>query len=183
MNPTLVEPEMMEVGPYLDRKPRVGDVIFFRPENGDRDIVHRLTAIRPDGIRTRGDNSPREDAWLLQPSEITGRVIAAQRGKARRVIPGGRAGLVRHLFLRVWNRTNRGVSRVMRAPYRALARKGLVRACLPAGWRPRVIVFHGDTRLLVLGTRVIGRYEAGWEKWKISRPFRLIVDESALPKS
>jgi len=179
MNPTLVEPEMVEVMPYTDRAPRVGDVIYFHAPDGERDIAHRITAIMPAGIRTRGDNNPADDRWLIQPREIVGRVVAAQCGKARRVIHGGRVGIAQHCFLRAWRRVNRRVARVLHGPYRALARTGIARAWLPARWRPRVVVFQ-ETRLLMFGGRVIGRYDARRGQWDIQRPFRLFVDEAEL---
>jgi hypothetical protein len=178
MSPTLVEPEMVEVKPYDDCAPRVGDVIYFHAPD-DHDIAHRITAITPEGIRTRGDNNPRDDSWLLQPDDIIGQVVAAQRGKVRRRIYGGRAGIAQYRFLRVWRRVNRRVSRVLHAPYHALARAGIARALLPARWRPRVVTFQ-ETRLLLFGRRVIGRYNARQGRWNIQRPFRLFVDEAKL---
>jgi hypothetical protein len=50
--------------------------------------------------------------------------------------------------------------------------------------RPRVITFERDgarEMQLVLGRRIIGRCAPGDAKWKIKRPFRLFVDEKALP--
>ncbi|MCI0476171.1 MAG: S26 family signal peptidase, partial [Anaerolineales bacterium] len=141
MNPTLVEPELLEIQPYANRAPRVGDVIYFHAPD-ERDIVHRVVAILPDGIRTRGDNNPRDDPWLVSPNAIVGRVVAAQRGNARRGICSGRAGIAQLAWLRVWRRVNRRVSRVLHAPYRALARSGIPRKLLPARWRPRVVAFQ-----------------------------------------
>lgn len=179
MNPTLFEPEMVEVEPYAGRPPRVGDVIYFRVPTRECDLVHRITAITPAGIRTRGDNSPCDDDLLLQPQDILGQVIAAQSGKARRVIHGGRVGVAQHLFERVWRLVDGVVSRVLRAPYHALARSGIARWLLPAHWRPRVVLFQ-ETRLLLLGNQVIGRYDRRRGRWNISRPFRLFVDEAEL---
>jgi len=179
MNPTLVEPEMVEVKPYTDRAPRVGDVIYFHAPTDDRDIAHRITAITPAGIRTRGDNNPGDDSWLIQPRDIVGRVVAAQCGKARRAIYGGRVGVTQYRFLRVWRRVNRRVARVLHAPYHALARTGIARAWLPARWRPRAVAFQ-ETRLLMFGARVIGRYDARRGQWAIQRPFRLFVNEAEL---
>jgi hypothetical protein len=50
--------------------------------------------------------------------------------------------------------------------------------------RPRVITFERDGQRemqLVLGRRIIGRCVPGEEKWKIKRPFRLIIREEFLP--
>jgi len=178
MNPTLVEPEMLEIQPYANRAPRIGDVIYFHAPDA-RDIVHRVVAILPAGIRTRGDNNPRDDSWLVEPSAIVGRVVAAHRGNAQRKIFGGRAGIAQHYFLCAWRRVNARVSRKLHAPYRAFARSGVLRTLIPGRWRPRVVTFQA-TRLLMMGSRVIGRYDAKRRGWHIQRPFRLFVDETEL---
>jgi hypothetical protein len=179
MNPTLVEPEIIEVIPYANHTPRVGDVIYFHAPTDDQDIVHRITAITSAGIHTRGDNNPADDTWLVQPSAVVGYVVAAQRGTHRRVVHGGSVGSMYHLSIRGWRIFNRLASRVLHAPYRALARTGIVRKLLPARWRPRVVVFQ-QTRLLMFGSIIIGRYNAKDTEWHIQRPFRLLVDEAKL---
>ena len=178
MNPTLVEPELLEIQPYANRAPRVGDVIYFHAPD-ERDIVHRVVAILPDGIRTRGDNNPCDDPWLVPASALVGRVVAAHRGNAQHKIFGGRAGFAQHYFLRAWRRINARVSRKLHAPYRAFARMGILRTLIPGCWRPRVVTFQA-TRLLMMGSRVIGRYDAQRRVWQIQRPFRLFVDEAEL---
>jgi hypothetical protein len=50
--------------------------------------------------------------------------------------------------------------------------------------RPRVIEFERDgarEMQLVLGRRIIGRRSAGKAGWTIRRPYRILVDEQALP--
>jgi hypothetical protein len=74
---------------------------------------------------------------------------------------------------------NARVSRQLHAPYRQLARAGILRTLVPGRWRPRVVTFH-ETRLLMMGTRIIGRYDAQRRIWHIQRPFRLFVDEAEL---
>jgi hypothetical protein len=52
--------------------------------------------------------------------------------------------------------------------------------------RPRVISFNreaGTELQLVMGQRVIGRRLEGKTRWHIRRPFRLFVDEEALPEN
>ena len=99
--------------------------------------------------------------------------------RARRTIFGGRLGFAQHYFLRAWRRVNARVSRQLHAPYRQLARAGILRTLIPGRWRPRVVTFQA-TRLLMIGTRVIGRYDAQRRIWHIQRPFRLFVDEAEL---
>ena len=81
MNPTLREPEIMEIMPYDSRPLRVGDVAFFLPPEADQPVVHRIVRVTPAGISTLGDNNTQEDAFLLQPKSIKGQVVAAWRGQ------------------------------------------------------------------------------------------------------
>lgn len=70
MNPTLVEPELIEIEPYYERPVRVGDVVFFTPPGEQALIVHRVVRLTAAGIRTRGDHNARDDAELLEPADI-----------------------------------------------------------------------------------------------------------------
>ncbi len=184
MNPTLREPEIMEIMPYDSRPLRVGDVVFFLPPEADQPVVHRVVRVTPAGISTLGDNNTQEDAFLLQPKNIKGRVVAAWRGQKRRKIAGGLQGrLTSHWFR--WRRAlDRGVSPLLHPLYQALSHRRLIAWFLPAPFRPRVVVFHAKGRdqfQLLLGQRVIGRYDDQRHQWQIQRPFHLFVDGRALP--
>lgn len=183
MNPTLREPEIVEVLASDGRPSRVGDVVYFLSPATDRPVVHRIVRVTPAGLATRGDNNTREDAFLLQPAHLKGRVVAAWRGRKRRRIAGGIQGLLASRWLR-WRRlVDRCVSPLLRPPYRALARGGWIAGLLPAPFRPRVVVFHARGReqlRLLLGMRVIGRYDDRKRQWRIRPPFRLLVDERVL---
>jgi signal peptidase I len=85
MNPTLRQPDLLIVVPYADRPVRPGDVIYCRSPEDGREVVHRVVCVVPDGIRTRGDNNPIDDPYLLQVADVAGRVVAARRGGLRNV--------------------------------------------------------------------------------------------------
>lgn len=51
----------------------VGDVVTFHPTPAYT-ITHRIAAIGPDGIVTKGDANPSRDVGYLQPDMIVGRV-------------------------------------------------------------------------------------------------------------
>jgi hypothetical protein len=182
MNPTLHEPELMEVKPYNHRPFRVGDVILFLPAEAGQPVVHRIIRVTPAGISTRGDNNTREDSFLLQPKNIIGQVVAAWLGQQRRRIRGGLPG---RLIIR-WRRIlERGVRPILHPLYQALSHGGVLVRLLPARLRPRVVVFHikGRDRFhLLLGKRTIGRYDDQRNRWQVQRPFRLFVDGRLLPK-
>lgn len=66
---------------------RVGEIITFHPTPGYT-TTHRIVAIGPDGITTKGDANRSDDVGFIQPSMIVGREIA--------VVPYG--GYVATLF-------------------------------------------------------------------------------------
>jgi len=183
MHPTLDKADLLEVVPNAGGHVAAGDVVFFVPPGENQPVVHRVVRATSQGIRTRGDHNPHDDDWLLQPARITGRVVAAWRGQRRRTIAGGRRGQLWGYLLRWQPALNRIITRLARAPYRALSRWGGVASLLPASWQPRPVVFQvngcGQVRLL-LGRRVIGYYDFLQQRWVIRRPYRLLVNEVAL---
>ncbi len=185
MNPTLREPEIMEIMPYDNRPLRVGDVAFFLPSETNQPVVHRVVRVTPAGISTLGDNNTREDAFLLQPKSIKGQVVAAWRGQKRRKIAGGLQGRLTSRWLR-WRRVlDRGASPLLHPLYQALSHWKLIAWVLPDSLRPRVVVFHTrgrDQIQLLMGQRIIGRYDDQRHQWQIQRPFQLFVDGRALPR-
>lgn len=184
MNPTLREPEIIEIVPCGGRPLRRGDVVFFLPPGSDRPIVHRVARVTTAGVSTRGDNNDREDHVLLRFEDVRGRVVAAWRGRKRREIAGGLRGRWNGHWHRVRRLMDRGVSPLLHLLYHSHSLRGRVARCLPASFRPRVVVFRdqGQDRFrLLLGERVIGRYEEQERQWRIQRPFRLLVDERTLP--
>jgi hypothetical protein len=185
MNPTLREPEIMEIVPYGSRVLRVGDVAYFLPPEADQPVVHRVVRVTPAGVSTLGDNNTHEDTFLLQPQRIRGQVVAAWCGQRRRTIAGGLRGRLTNRWLR-WRRAlARGASPLLHPLYQALSHRGLIARLLPAPFRPRVVVFRvrgRDQFQLLLGQRVIGRYDDQSHRWNIQRPFQLFVDRRALPR-
>jgi signal peptidase I len=185
MNPTLHESDLLEIVPYGGGAAQVGDVIAVAPPDADHLVVHRVVRVMPEGVCTRGDNSAGEDDWCLGPERVIGRVVAAWRGQRRRRISGGWTGRLWVYALRGRRILGRVASLLLRPVYHWLAHTGIVRRLVPASLRPRVVVFGADARArlrLLLGRRIVGEYVPGWRKWRFRRPFRLLVDEAALPR-
>ena len=185
MNPTLREPEIMEIMPYNKRPMRVGDVAFFLPPESNQPVVHRIIRITPEGISTLGDNNSRKDTFLLQRNDIKGLVVAAWRGQKRRNIVGGLCGRMTSGWLRCRRVLDRCVSPLLHPLYYALSGWKLIALVLPAQFQPRVVVFRTQNReqfQLLMGRRVIGLYDDKRQKWQIHRPFQLFVDRKLLPK-
>jgi len=186
MNPTLKPGNRLDVKAYHGEKIRRGDVIVFIPPGGDSKIVHRVTSVDSNGIRTRGDNSSHVDPWVLSPDQILGRVVAAQRTNRRQRIFGGPLGRLVAVTVRVIHAIDSTVSYLLRPAYNELAKVGILTRLLPAQMRPRVVSFHraaGKELQLLMGRSLIGRWLPGKTGWYIRRPFRLFVDEESLPEN
>ncbi len=163
---------------------RRGDVIIFTPSGQKERVVHRVVSTGPDGIRTQGDANLYRDAWGLRQEDIVGRAVSLERrGRVIRVA-GGIAGRLLSSLIRAFRKSDHLASRVLNPCYRGLARSGFFRALLPTVLRPRVITFEREgarEMQLVLGRHIIGRRPAGAGVWTIRRPFRIFIDEQALP--
>jgi signal peptidase len=186
MNPTLMPGVRLDVSAYQGQKIRKGDVIVFVPPGGDSKIVHRVTSVNSDGIRTRGDNRKHEDDWVLRRENILGRVVATQRNNRRRRILGGPLGRLFALTVRVIRAIDSPLSYLLRPAYSELAKVSIFTRLLPVQMRPRVVSFEqaaGKELQLLMGRRVVGRWLPGMTRWYIRRPFRLFVDEESLPEN
>jgi hypothetical protein len=184
MKPILGEQDLLQVRPYIERRIQAGDVIFCLPPGQKTPVVHRVVCVTPRGVRTRGENSNACDPWLLDPGHILGQVVAAWRGRQYRKIAGGWVGRLLARKNR-WRRVLvRAVRPVLHPLYRGAGRRGLVSGLLPLHFSPRVAIFKiaGQVKLqLLVGRRVVGRYDGRRCQWNIQFPFRLFVDEAALP--
>ncbi|MFA7232074.1 MAG: S26 family signal peptidase [Victivallaceae bacterium] len=185
MNPTLREPEIMEIMPYGSRSLRAGDVAFFLLPESEQPIVHRIMRVTAKNIFTIGDNNSRADVFLLPPENIKGRVVAAWRGQhKRRVIAGGLYGLLTSRLVRLQRVLDCKVSLMLHPLYHALSNLKFIARILPASFQPRVFFFNvrGSGRIqLLMGRRVIGRYDGQTRQWHIRRPFKLFVNSRMLP--
>jgi signal peptidase I len=199
MNPTLREPDLLWVEPYGNGPVRVGDVVCFKSPEKDANIVHRvISVVHPEVgtphsslltphsalICTRGDNNPQPDPWAIGVDSLLGRVVAAQRGSRRRPIPGGRTGRIVAWSVRLRKAIWRVAAGIVSGAYQCLVRCGPFDFLLPGGLRPRLVSFNGRaaaTLKLLMGRRVVGRYDRESKEWQIRRPFRLFVDARALP--
>jgi len=192
MNPTLQEPDLLEVKPYGTERVRRGDVVCFKlPETG-KTVVHRVMSVGgrgtgdggpEDGIRTRGDNNAAVDPWVLQAGDIIGRVKAAQRGARRRVVHGGWRGPMVLRCARLGRSIRRSAGLLPHTLYCFLAGLGPFDRLLPRSLRPRLVRF-GTLRWvfpkLLVGRQTVGHYDHRLKQWHIRRPFRLFVDEQTL---
>jgi hypothetical protein len=185
MNPTLCELDLLEVVPYTDRSPQAGDVVLFVSPGGEQLVVHRIVRVEASGLRTRGESNSLDDPYTLAERDLIGQVVAAWRGRRRR-IRGGRVGLTQAQWIRWLQAADRALSCLLHPLYCALAASGLLRRLVPARLRPRVVRFvvDGQQQLrLLVGHQVVGQYDPRRQQWQIRRPYRLLVDEATLPRA
>ena len=186
MNPTLKSGDGINVIPYGKRKIRIGDVIVFPRPKGYHNVVHRVVSVDSHGIKTRGDNNSNIDPWTLSHDDIIGHAFRAQRGNRRISLHNGLKGLLYSLGIRATRMIESNISSLLHPAYYWLSRTGVLRPWLSARMQTRVLSFNrpnGTELQLLMGWRVIGRLLPGSSQWVIRRPFRLFVDEAALPEN
>ena len=193
MNPTLDEPDLLEVKPYGTRRVRPGDVVYFKSPGTGTMVVHRVVLVGGrgtgdggpwDGIRTRGDNNSADDDGVLRPGDIIGRAKAAQRGARRRAVLGGWRGFAVLRYLRLGRGIRRYAGLIPHTLYSFLTGLGPFDRLLPASLRPRLVRFDARYRVslkLLMGRQTVGHYDDRRDGWYIRRLFRLFVDERTLP--
>ncbi len=184
MYPTLKAADILTVEPYRGKEIRPGDVAVFRRRGSGEPVVHRIIAVDHGKITTRGDNNDWADSFVVQPTDIVGKVVAAGQGTYRRQIQGGPVGRVVGSMNRIRRAVSTRLSMTLHGPYRQLSRSGVLTRLLPRNLRPRVVCFNrpnGAELHLFVGKRAIGVRRATSEVWQIDRPFRLFIDEAKLP--
>lgn len=183
MNPTLWAGDLLSVLPYGRSEPRAGDVVYFLRE-GQPGVVHRVLRVHDANVTTRGDNNRADDPYTVQRDEIVGRVVAARSANGLRKISGGRWGILKAYVNRIRKPLLVPILRFLQWPYRALAATRILRRLLPNHFRPLLVRFRanrfGEEFKLLLGRREVGRYDPKDNRWRIRRPYRLLVDEHAL---
>jgi len=148
-------------------------------------VVHRVISVDTQGVRTRGDKNSELDPWILSADRIVGRVVWAQWGKKQRSICGGLRGQLALFRARTIRMIDSKISSLLYPIYHRLAQTGVLRRCSPFKIHMRVLCFDRSTGTelqLLLGQRVIGRLLPGSNQWVIRRPFRLLVNETSLPR-
>jgi len=184
MNPILKAGDGLRVIPYDGKKIQPGDVVVFRhPESGSN-IAHRVVGVQEQRIMTRGDNNNEMDPWVLRPEDIIGRVVFGKRKNRRTTVWNGKEGLLlaRILWIKKW--VDSRIAGIFRPVYRRLAKSGLFHGWLSPFMTTRIFYFNrpdGTELQLVIGRWVIGKRPPKAERWRIRPPFRIFVDEAALP--
>lgn len=185
MNPLFQDGDGLEVVAYEARPVRRGDVIVFPNPYRDADIVHRVIAVLPEGVRSRGDNNAFVDEYVTAVEAIKGRVVARKRGSRRSRVWGGMTGLLAHRFFLGRRRAHLWAVDHLRPVYFRIADAGLFYNWHKVFFATRLAVFNrgeGVEMQLFAGRRVVARRKAGETAWFIRFPYRFFINPKELPK-
>lgn len=186
MHPTFKAGDGLTVLSYGSGKARPGDVVVFRPPGKESNVVHRVVRADATGIATRGDNSILDDPWILDPESIIGRVVSAKRLRRNLKVRGGRTGIMIAGMLRIRKRIALRISKALHPLYHRLSGSGILHGWLQRCMTMKILYFkkpQGTEIQLVMGKLIIGRCLPQEDSWQIRRPFRILIDTSALPKA
>lgn len=173
MRSTFTPGEVLYVKPKFS-KIKPGDVVVYR--KGDEYVVHRVNGVSAAGLRTRGDNNPREDENAVLPGQIVGIVEGVDTGVSIRPVTGGRCGLFKAKIR--WRSTAfvNWLRPVIGYPYRWLKKKGIVNRF----WHPDITILnvHTNTGLMVkymLWGKVVATWQPEISRFTYRRPFDLVI--------
>ena len=144
MDGTLRPGDRLTIAPVDLAAVCAGDVIVFRramAQGSDEELAHRVIAVQPAGLATRGDNNPRSDASLVTAENLLGTVVQLERSGASRAVRNGRPGLLRARLLHARHALWTILRRAGRAPYGWLRASGVVARL----WRPAIRRIHFTT--------------------------------------
>jgi SynChlorMet cassette protein ScmC len=184
MNPVLGAPDLLDVVPYQGKQPAVGDIICFTLPGDEKNVVHRIIRISGSGIQTQGDNNPSADPDLIQEGQIKGLIIGAIRGNHYQKIAHGTLGRFTRFRMRIRRFAFTLLFRIFRLAKPVLVLTPAITHILPGRWKPRIVLFSSrNNRIMRLffGASVAGEFNAKRGTWTIWFPFRLLVNETALP--
>jgi len=83
MRPSLHDGDVLVLGPLKGGKVHVGDIVLWSAKR--RAVIHRVVALRDNGLLTRGDARQRADGWVRLDAVI-GRVVQVKRRRSIRKV-------------------------------------------------------------------------------------------------
>jgi signal peptidase I len=160
-----------------------GDVVLFRSMDADGEpeqVVHRVVAVLPEGLVTRGDNNRRVDLGLVTPDRLVGLVTHLERAGKRRRVRGSWWGLLHIRRIYVWRRIRwrgrRLAASVGGILYRRLRDSGFT----PRLWQPPITrvcltTSGGLVVKYVCGKRTVARWWPETGQFQCRKPYDLII--------
>jgi hypothetical protein len=186
MNPTLKTGDLLHLAPYGKQAIRRGDVIVFRHTARANAVTHRVVTIFGDVLETRGDNNDGIDPWMVSRDSVLGRVTSITRSGRLRTVRGGLLGRIRGSIVGLQRLTRQKLVGLLKPTYRRVAAWGVFR-WTARRMETRIVSFRRPGMPpelhLHLAGRVIGRLLPGEQHWRITPPFRLLIDADSLPSN
>ncbi len=142
----------------------------------DHRIVHRVIALRPEGLVTRGDANPLPDEELVTPDRLEGLVIGLERGGRHLTVYGGHRSLAGAVIARIARPAWRRMRRIASLPYALIRSTGLAK-CV---WKPRLRTLsistpQGPLVKTLCGDRTIARWWPNSGRFECRKPYDLVV--------
>jgi hypothetical protein len=141
-------------------------------------VIHRVIAVRPEGLITRGDNISHNDPDVVPLSSVVGRVDAIRRGENGPLrVRGGTAGMLDFIYARLFRLTRMIAGRMGHLILLPNFLLGCLRFITPRSIGFKFVYFGsmplGQLKILS-GNVCIGYYLRG--SWHIACPWRFWVD-------
>jgi len=110
MSPLVRDQDAITISPLAGRAPCTGDIIACRHPQTRRLVVHRVRAVRAEGLLVQGDSAPLPDG-LIPPDDVLGLLAFAERdGVVVYRARSDRPAAVRHLAWIVLRWRNRAAA-------------------------------------------------------------------------
>jgi signal peptidase I len=186
MYPTLKAGDILNIFLYNHgQRKDVGDIVAFQCPKWNTIVVHRIVSVCQKGLLTKGDNSLRNDDWVLSPNNIIGRINSVKRDGKNIFILNGFWGKHYVRFVRAMRFIEKTLLLVILSPiYHWLSDKRIFHILILNRGKFQLYCFKRGVELelqLLFDRRVIGRLLPYQKQWHIKRPFRLFVDKNSLP--
>ena len=184
MNPTITENDLLEITPYSQKAPEMGDVILFIPSEFHQPVIHRIIGLDRDGYITRGDNCTKSDPWLTSPENILGQVVRAYRTTRKLTIHGRAAGMARGYYCRLRMRIYSGIFLFIRNVCLSIHNLVWSVNTFRPQCRPRIVCFSATrpyTYRVLLGRKTVGYFDHEQSRWHIKLRYRHRIPSSSLP--
>jgi len=156
-----------------------GDVIAFPGSVGNDAramCAHRVIAVTPLGLRTRGDNNARADGSLITAENLLGKVTHYQRNGVTHPVLGGRLGLLRARLLHARVHVRSWIIRVWRPAYVWLrASRVLARLWHPAITQITLMTEQGACVKYVYRGQTVARWYPRMRRFECAKPYDLIL--------
>ena len=174
MRPLFKPGDVLTIEAYELKEIKKGDVIVFKPGEGDELLVHRVVKLSEQGIKAQGDNNRALDPWDITLEQVLGKVIAFNRGNQSIKVRGGFLGQVSGFSFRFFKKIKSFFFNLLHPLYH----KG-------AGVFARAVTIkqiviersNGKEYQLLVGKKIVGRLPSGEKEWLIKRPYRLFIDK------